>query len=174
MSTVEQATQATGGMSNKRKITLGIAAVYLVGLVGFAVGFGIHGHKNESFKVIDSFHLESWFKIAGPLQFDKGVLYLLIATILTLGIMLYVARHMQKRPGRLQVAVEAGYDLMSSVTRENMSETAGQEMVPGHLYPVRLHPRLEPDRLHPAAGRLRERRSSCSARTSRPSRSMPR
>jgi F-type H+-transporting ATPase subunit a len=130
VSTVEQASQATGGMSNKRKITLGIVAVYLVGLVGFAVGFGIHGHKNESFKVIDSFHLESWFKIAGPLQFDKGVLYLLIATIVTLGIMLYVARHMQKRPGRLQVAVEAGYNLMSSVTRENMSEKLAKKWFP--------------------------------------------
>ena len=33
---------------------------------------------------------------------------------------------------------------------------AGQEMVPGHLHVVHLHPRLEPDRLHPAAGRLPE------------------
>ena len=55
------------------------------------MGFGIKGHKNESFKVIDCFHLETWFHIAGPLNFDKGVLYLLIATLLTLGIMLSVA-----------------------------------------------------------------------------------
>jgi len=53
-----------GGMSRGRKIALGIGLIYLVGLVGFAVGFGIKGHKNESFKVIDSFHLESWFHIA--------------------------------------------------------------------------------------------------------------
>ena len=71
-------------LSRSRKILWSIAFVYVVGLIGFAVGFGIKGHKNESFKVIDSFHLESWFKIAGPLQFDKGVLYLLLATIICL------------------------------------------------------------------------------------------
>ena len=35
------------------------------GLVGFAVAFGIKGHKNETFKVIDAFHLETWFHIPG-------------------------------------------------------------------------------------------------------------
>jgi F-type H+-transporting ATPase subunit a len=117
-------------LSKGRKIGYSIALVYLLGLIGFAVGFGIKGHKNESFKVIDSFHLESWFHIAGPLNFDKGVLYLLIATILTLAIMLYVARHMQKRPGRMQVAVEMGYNLMSQVTRENMDENLTRRWFP--------------------------------------------
>ena len=102
----------------------------MLGLVGFAVGFGVKGHKNESFKVIDAFHLETWFHIAGPLNFDKGVLYLLIATALTLGIMVWVARHMQKRPGRLQVAVEWGYDLMSRLTRENMDEKMTRKWFP--------------------------------------------
>jgi F-type H+-transporting ATPase subunit a len=117
-------------MSKTRKIGYSIAFIYLLGLVAFAVAFGIKGHKNESFKVIDSFHLESWFHIVGPLNFDKGVLYLLIATIVTLGIMLYVARHMQRRPGRLQVAVEAGYGLMSQVTRDNMDEHMTRKWFP--------------------------------------------
>ncbi len=130
MSTVEQATRATGGMSKTRKLVLGIAFVYLAGLVAFAIGFGIHGHKNEQFKVIDSFHLESWFKIAGPIQFDKGVLYLLLTTGITLGIMLFVARHMQRRPGRLQVAVESGYNLMSQVTHDNMNEQLTKKWFP--------------------------------------------
>jgi F-type H+-transporting ATPase subunit a len=130
MSTVEQATQATGGMSKTRKLVLGIAFVYLAGLVAFAIGFGIHGHKNEQFKVIDAFHLESWFKIAGPIEFDKGVLYLLLAAIITVGIMLFVARNMRQRPGRLQVAVEAGYGLMSKVTKESMSEELSRRWFP--------------------------------------------
>ncbi len=117
-------------MSTKRKLIWGIGSVYVLGLIGFAVGFGIKGHKNESFKVIDAFHLETWFHIAGPLNFDKGVLYLLLATGLTLGIMLYVARHMSKRPGRLQVAVEMGYGLMSQVTRENMDEKLTKRWFP--------------------------------------------
>ncbi|HXP99422.1 MAG TPA: F0F1 ATP synthase subunit A [Solirubrobacteraceae bacterium] len=117
-------------LSKGRKIGYSVALVYLLGLIAFAVIFGIKGHKNESFKVIDSFHLESWFHIAGPLNFDKGVLYLLMATLLTLAIMLYVARHMQKRPGRTQVAVEMGYNLMSQVTRENMSEKLTKRWFP--------------------------------------------
>jgi F-type H+-transporting ATPase subunit a len=130
MSTVEQTTQTKSGMSTTRKAVLGIAFVYLAGLVAFAVIFGIHGHKNEQFKVIDSFHLENWFKIAGPIQFDKGVLYLLLATLITLAIMIYVAWHMHRRPGRLQVAVEAGYELMSRVTRENMSDRLAKKWFP--------------------------------------------
>jgi F-type H+-transporting ATPase subunit a len=117
-------------MSRGRRIGWSIALVYLVGLVGFAVGFGIKGHKNETFKVIDSFHLESWFHIAGPLDFNKGVLYLLIATVITLAVMLFVAAHMRMRPGRLQVAVELGYNLMSQVTRENMDERRTKRWFP--------------------------------------------
>jgi len=116
--------------SKKKKIGYAILLVYVLGIIGFAVGFGIKGHKNESFKVIDAFHLETWFHIAGPLNFDKGVLYLLIATILTIGIMLYVARHMQRRPGRLQVAVEMGYNLMQQVTRENMDDKLTRRWFP--------------------------------------------
>jgi len=119
-----------GGMSRGRKIALGIALIYLLGLVAFAVGFGIHGHKNESFKVIDSFHLETWFHIAGPLNFNKGVLYLLIATLLTLAVMLSVAAHMRRRPGRMQVAVEWAYDLMGRLTRENMDEARTRKWFP--------------------------------------------
>jgi F-type H+-transporting ATPase subunit a len=117
-------------MSQGRKIGYSIALVYLVGLIGFVVAFGIKGHKNETFKVIDSFHLETWFHIAGPLDFNKGVLYLLIATLITLGIMLFVAGHMRRRPGRLQVAVELGYNLMSQVTRENMDESRTKKWFP--------------------------------------------
>jgi F-type H+-transporting ATPase subunit a len=116
--------------SNAKKILYGVLLVYVLGLIGFVVAFGIKGHKNESFKVIDAFHLETWFHIAGPLDFNKGVLYLLIATLLTLAIMLYVARHMSKRPGRLQVAVEMGYGLMDQVTRENMDEKLAKRWFP--------------------------------------------
>jgi len=117
-------------ISRGRKIAYSIALVYLVGLVGFAVAFGVKGHKNEGFKVIDAFHLETWFHIAGPLNFDKGVLYLLLASLTTLGIMLWVSRHMQRRPGRVQVAVEAGYDLMSQITRDNMDEQRTRKWFP--------------------------------------------
>jgi len=117
-------------MSKRRKLAYGIVLVYLLGLVVFALAFGVKGHKNESFKVIDAFHLETWFHIAGPLNFDKGVLYLLLAAVITLGIMIYVGAHMQRRPGRLQVAVEAGYGLMSQITRDNMDERMTKKWFP--------------------------------------------
>ncbi len=93
------------------------------------MGFGIKGHKNESFKVIDSFHLETWFKL-GPIDFNKGVLYLLIATVLTLVILVGVAMNMKRRPGRTQVAVELGYDMMSRLTSENMDESRTKKWFP--------------------------------------------
>ena len=73
-----------GGMSKTRKILWSIAGVYILGIVVLVAVFGIKGHKNETFKVIDAFHLETWFHIAGPLNFDKGVLYLLIATAISI------------------------------------------------------------------------------------------
>jgi F-type H+-transporting ATPase subunit a len=119
-----------GGMSTTKKILWSIVAVYIAGIVLFVAVFGIKGHKNESFKVIDAFHLETWLHLAGPLNLDKGVLYLVLATGITIGIMVSVARHMQKRPGRMQVAVEMGYGLMSQVTRENMDEQRTKRWFP--------------------------------------------
>ena len=103
--------------SKTKKILYGVLIVYVLGLIGFAVGFGIKGHKNESFKVIDAFHLETWFHIAGPLDFNKGVLYLLLTVGVTLWIMFYISRRMQQKPGRLQAAVEMFYDLTRSMAR---------------------------------------------------------
>jgi F-type H+-transporting ATPase subunit a len=109
-------------MSRTRKILYAIAATWLAGAVVFVAVFGIHGHKNEHFQVIDSFHLETWVHLVGPLNVDKGVLFLLLAAALTIGLMLWVANRMQARPGRLQVAVEWMYDLMLRTTRDTMDE----------------------------------------------------
>ncbi|HEV3047336.1 MAG TPA: F0F1 ATP synthase subunit A [Solirubrobacteraceae bacterium] len=121
---------AKGGMSTKRKITLGILAVYVIGLVVFGVAFGVKAHRNESFDVVGSFHLESWFHIGGPLNFDKGVLYLLIASTLTVGIVLWTSKRMQMRPGRMQMVVESTYELAASMTRENMDERMARKWFP--------------------------------------------
>jgi F-type H+-transporting ATPase subunit a len=109
-------------MSKTRKILWSIAIVYIAGAVLIGSIYGIKGHKNESFKVIDTFHLETWVHIVGPINFNKGVLYLLIAAALTCGLMVWVAKHMQVRPGRTQVAVEWVYDLMLRTTRDTMDE----------------------------------------------------
>jgi F-type H+-transporting ATPase subunit a len=116
-------------MDRKRRILYAVALSYVLGIVVFVAAFGIKGHKNESFQVIDSFHLETWFKI-GPVAFNKGVLYLLIAASLTVGITVWVAKRMEAKPGRLQVAIEWMYELMQRITRENMPERMASKWFP--------------------------------------------
>ncbi|MHB1537150.1 MAG: F0F1 ATP synthase subunit A [Solirubrobacteraceae bacterium] len=120
----------SSGMSKRRKILLGAVGVYVVGIIVFGLVYGLKGHKNEAFNAIDSFHLLTWFSV-GPIAFNKGVLFLLIATVLTLGIMVGVARRMKTRPeGRLQIAVEWLYEISMSVTRESMDEDMARRWFP--------------------------------------------
>jgi F-type H+-transporting ATPase subunit a len=116
-------------LSKTRQLLYGIGLLYVLGIIVFVAAFGIKGHKNESFKVIDSFHLLTWFKV-GPIAFNKGVLYLLIAAALTLGIMVWVAKRMEQKPGRLQVAIEWMYELMQRITRESMSDQLASKWFP--------------------------------------------
>jgi len=116
-------------MSTARKVFYGLVGVYVLGLVVFAVIFGVKGHKNNSFNVIDAFHLDTWFSI-GPINFNKGVLYVILAAVITIVLMVVVARKMQERPNRTQVAVEWAYSLMRNVTRENMSADMASKWFP--------------------------------------------
>ncbi|MGI8801472.1 MAG: F0F1 ATP synthase subunit A [Solirubrobacteraceae bacterium] len=117
-------------MTKKRKILLGVAAVYVLGLVVFAVLFGIKGHKNEGFLPQEEFHLLTWFTIIGPITFNKGVLYLLIAAAMTIGTMTWVSKRMTMRPNRVQTAVEAFYNLTVGMTRENMDNRMAKKWFP--------------------------------------------
>ncbi|HEV3323829.1 MAG TPA: F0F1 ATP synthase subunit A [Solirubrobacteraceae bacterium] len=119
-----------GGMSKKAKILWAILAVYIIGLIVFGLAFGVKAHRNESFDVVGSFHLETWFHVFGPLNFDKGVLYVLIAASLTVGIVLRASRNMQTRPGRLQTIVEWIYELALGMTRDNMDEEMAKRWFP--------------------------------------------
>jgi F-type H+-transporting ATPase subunit a len=117
-------------LSQGRKIGYSLALTYVLGIIVFVAAFGLNGHKNEAFKVIDSFHLTSWVHLAGPLNIDKGVLYLVIAAALTVGVTVWVAKRMEAKPGRLQVAIEWMYDLMLSTTRDTMDEQMANKWFP--------------------------------------------
>lgn len=106
----------------RRHPVLSLVFLWLGGTVALGAIYGVKGHKNEAFQVIDSFHLETWVHLVGPLNFNKGVLYVLIAAALTCGLMVWVAKHMQIRPNRTQAAVEWIYDLMLRTTRDTMDE----------------------------------------------------
>lgn len=118
------------GMSRRRKITLGIVLVYLAGLVALSVAFGIHTHKNNSFNIVAPYQLTTWVHLIGPLNLNKGVLYLLMTAVITLGILWWVARRMEMRPNRVQTAVEWGYDLAQRLTNENMGGPMARRWFP--------------------------------------------
>jgi F-type H+-transporting ATPase subunit a len=88
------------------------------------------GGKNEEFKPQNEFRLDTWFSI-GPLDFNKAVLYLILAGFLTIWTMVYVARRMQARPNRVQTAVETLYGLMrDNITRGNMDDRMAAKWFP--------------------------------------------
>jgi F-type H+-transporting ATPase subunit a len=122
------------GMSRGKKIFLSVIALWLGGIVFFVAVYGFKGHKvaevaSGAFSPVDEFKLETWFK-AGPIAFNKGVLYLLITVAITLGVMLYVAKRLKQRPGRLQVAVEWFYDLTRQLSRENLDAEMERKYFP--------------------------------------------
>jgi F-type H+-transporting ATPase subunit a len=117
-------------MSKTRKILFGALGGYLLLIILAVVFTGWSRNDNEEFLPQNEFKLDTWFSI-GPLDFNKAVLYLFIAAVLTLVTMVYVARRMQARPNRTQTAVETLYGLMrDNITRGNMDEKMAAKWFP--------------------------------------------
>jgi F-type H+-transporting ATPase subunit a len=117
-------------MSTRRKVLLGITGFYVFGIVLLAVLFGVTQHKNTSFQIQNEFKLVDWVSL-GVLSINRAVLYLFLATILTVGTMVYIARRMQQRPNRVQTAVESLYSLMrDNITRGNMPDDLSRKWFP--------------------------------------------
>jgi F-type H+-transporting ATPase subunit a len=116
-------------MSSTRKIILGIAGFYLAGIVLLVVIFGF-GHKNNSFQIQNEFKLTDWVQL-GPLSINRAVVYLFLATILTIVTMVWIGRRMQARPNRVQTAVEVMFSLMrDNITRGNMEDSMAAKWFP--------------------------------------------
>ena len=125
---------AVRNWSKAKKIGFSVLAVYILGLILFAVIFGVKSHKAPTvasgvFTPVDEFRLDTWFKL-GPVPFNKGVLYLLLTCGFTIGIMTYVAKRMQSRPNRMQVAVESLYNLTQSMSQDNMGKELTKKYFP--------------------------------------------
>src|ERR1700743_1551062 len=115
------------GMSQVKKLGLAVAALWLGGLIFFIAVFGFHPHKAPEvasgvFTPTSEVKLDTWFSI-GPIDFNKGVLYVVLAGLITIGVLVYVARRLKQRPGRMQVAVEMFYNLTSGMARENLDDS---------------------------------------------------
>jgi F-type H+-transporting ATPase subunit a len=121
-------------MSQLRKGLYAVGAVWLLGIIFFVAVFGLKAHKAASvasdvFSPTDEFRLDTWFKL-GPVSFNKGVLYLLLTVGITIGVMVYVARRLQQRPGRLQTAVEWFYSFTNDLAKGNLDEGMTKKYFP--------------------------------------------
>ena len=117
-------------MSRRRQITYGILLVYVAGLVALALVFGVKTHRNTTYNIVSPYHLVTWVHLVGPLNINKGVLYLLMTALLTFGVLWFVARRMQARPNRVQTVVEWGYDLAKRLTNDSMDEQMARKWFP--------------------------------------------
>jgi F-type H+-transporting ATPase subunit a len=118
-------------MSTRRKLVLGIGGVYILGMVLIVAAFGAKRIDNPDFHPADEFKLLTWINLPGPMDINKGVLYVLITTALTLGTMLWVSKRMQARPNRVQTAVEWLYSGMKDkLVKDNMDEDMARKWFP--------------------------------------------
>jgi F-type H+-transporting ATPase subunit a len=105
-------------MSTKLKVLIGVS-LYLLITVLMVVIFGSAG-ENDEFQPQNEFLLEPWIPIEiGGIDFsiNKAVLYLVLASAATIGVMTFLANRMQREPNRVQMMVELAYDL----TRNNIA-----------------------------------------------------
>jgi F-type H+-transporting ATPase subunit a len=121
-------TAAAGQQPEKRRPGAGTVVLLVLGVlialaVLLAVLLGSEG-KNDAYQPQNEFKLDPWISLElGPLDMsiNKAVLYLLLASGLTIWAMLYVANRMQQKPNRTQTAVEVAYQLMkNNIAEGNM------------------------------------------------------
>jgi F-type H+-transporting ATPase subunit a len=109
----QQSDQAPkSGLSTKAKVFIGLGVYLAIAILMFLI-FGSSG-KNEAFQPQNEFKLEPWISIdiAGiDMSINKAVLYLFLASALTIGTMLWISKRMQQKPNRVQVAIEVAYDM---------------------------------------------------------------
>jgi F-type H+-transporting ATPase subunit a len=109
-------------MKTKTKVLIGIGAYLAVAILMLLI-FGSSG-KDESFQPQNEFKLEPWISIhlAGiDLSINKAVLYLVLASALTIFVMVWISRRMAQKPNRVQTAIEVSYDMTkNTITGGNL------------------------------------------------------
>ncbi len=124
--------EALNKLSTKQKVLLGVV-LYLGTAILLLVVAGSQG-KNQEFKPQNEFKLDTWIPIhLGPadLSINKAVLYLFLASALTIFTMVYIARRMQMKPNRVQAAVEIAYDMTkNNITGGNLEGSYARRWFP--------------------------------------------
>jgi F-type H+-transporting ATPase subunit a len=118
-------------MKTRSKILLGIAVAYVLAMVVVVLAFGATRRDNNEFLPQNEFKLNTWISLPGPFDINKAVLYLVIAALLTIFTMLFVARRMQQRPNKVQTFIEVVYTAMrDNITRANMDDKMAAKWFP--------------------------------------------
>jgi F-type H+-transporting ATPase subunit a len=119
-------------MSTKTKAFIGLGS-YLALAILMLLIFGSAG-KNEAFQPQNEFKLEPWISIhlgSVDLSVNKAVLYLVLASALTVGTMTWISRRMAQKPNRVQTAVEVAYDLTkNNITGGNLDHATAVRWFP--------------------------------------------
>ena len=90
------------------------------------------------------------------LSINKAVLYLVLASALTIGTMVWISRRMQQKPNRVQTAIEVAYDMTKNNDhRRQPGREDGGPLVPLPRRALLLDLVLEHDRLPAAADQHR-------------------
>jgi F-type H+-transporting ATPase subunit a len=118
-------------MTTRNKILLGIAAVYFGAMFLVVAIFGFTRRDNKEFAPQNEFKTDTWIALPGPFDINKAVVYVIVAAILTVVTMVYVANRMQAKPNRVQTAVETLFSLMrDNITRGNMDDAMARKWFP--------------------------------------------
>jgi F-type H+-transporting ATPase subunit a len=118
-------------MKSRTKVVVGAVGIYVLAMIVIVAFFGATRRDNNEFLPQNEFKLDTWINLPGPFDINKAVLYLIIAGVLTVSTMLYVARRMQQRPNRVQTAVETLYVTMrDNITRGNMDDKMAAKWFP--------------------------------------------
>jgi F-type H+-transporting ATPase subunit a len=119
-------------MSTKAKVFIGLGVYFAIAILMFLI-FGSSG-KNEEFQPQNEFKLEPWVSIhlAGiDLSINKAVLYLFLASALTIGVMVWISRRMAQKPNKVQTAIEVAYDMTkNNITGGNLDAATATRWFP--------------------------------------------
>jgi F-type H+-transporting ATPase subunit a len=115
-------------MSQTRKILWSLVGVYVLGLIALVLIFGF-GHKS-GFQIQNEFKLIDWVHL-GVFSINRAVVYLMIAAILTVVTMVWIAGRMQTRPNRVQTLVELAYSFVrEQIIKGNMPDSMAAKWFP--------------------------------------------
>jgi F-type H+-transporting ATPase subunit a len=119
-------------VKTKTKALIGIGAYLAVAILMLLI-FGSSG-KDESFQPQNEFKLEPWISIhlAGiDLSINKAVLYLVLASALTIFVMVWISRRMAQKPNRVQTGIEVAYDMTkNTITGGNLEPKMASRWFP--------------------------------------------